>query len=135
MIAAPPTLPGKHFAVLVVALLASFPYGWRASASLLLGGGIQVVNLKALERSVASLLGLAAVKSRGPDTEPASRGLRLGAALLLQLRWGILMGVVAAILLTLPVEPIALLVGLSTAAAAALWHGFHVARPALPRGR
>lgn len=132
MIPAPATLPGKHFAVLAVALLASFPYGWRASASLLLGGGIQVVNLKALERSVASLLGLAA--SASPGAEP-SRGLRLAGALLLQLRWALLLGLVAAVLLLLPVEPIPLLVGLSTAAAAALWHGFHVSRASLPGGR
>jgi hypothetical protein len=54
--------------------------------------------------------------------------LRLGAALLLQARWLILLGVVAAVLITLPVNPIALLVGLSTAAAAVLWHGFAVSR-------
>ena len=121
MIATPPTLPQKHFFVLAVAFVASFPYGWRASASVALGGGIQVVNLKALERSVASLLGLASGR-------PLGRGLRLGATLLLQARWLILLGVVAAVLITLPVNPIALLVGLSTAAAAVLWHGFAVSR-------
>ncbi len=127
MIAAPRSLTGKHFLVLAVALLASFPYGWRASASLALGGGIQLVNLKALERSVASLLGLASSWSQGPDTQLAL-GLRFGAGLLLQLRWLLLVGLVAAILLVLPVDPIALLTGLSTAAAAVLWHGFQTAR-------
>ncbi len=127
MIAAPLSLTSKHFHVLAVALLASFPYGWRASASLALGGGIQLVNLKALERSVARLLGLASSWSQGPDTQLAL-GLRFGTALLLQLRWLVLVGLVAAILLTLPVDPIALLVGLSTAAVAVLWHGFQTAR-------
>ncbi len=121
MIATPPTLPQKHLFVLAVAFIASFPYGWRASASVALGGGIQVVNLRALERSVASLLALAAGR-------PPGGGLRLGVALLLQARWLILLGVVAAVLITLPVNPIALLVGLSTAAAAVLWHGFAVSR-------
>ncbi len=127
MIAAPPSLAGKHFLVLAVALLGSLPYGWRASASLALGGGIQLVNLKALERSVASLLGLASSWSPGPET-PLAVGLRFGAALLLQLRWVLLLGLVAAILVFLPVDPIALLVGLSSAAVAVLWHGFQTAR-------
>ena len=80
------------------------------------------MNLKALERGVAWLLGLASTGG------PPSGGARLGAALLVQLRWLILLTAVAVILLTLPVEPIAFLVGLSTAALAALWHGFATAR-------
>ena len=123
MIAAPRTLHGKQFLVLLVAFVASFPYGWRASTSIALGGGIQVVNLKALERCVAWLLGLA---SAG---RPLSGAARLGAGLLVQLRWLILVTAVAVILFLLPVEPIAFLVGLSTAALAVLWHGFVTARP------
>ncbi len=122
MITTPRTLHGKQFLVVLVAFVASFPYGWRAGASVALGGGIQVVNLKALERCVAWLLGLAS------GGGPLSVGARLGAGLLVQLRWLILAAAVAAILLTLPVEPIAFLVGLSTAALAALWHGFATAR-------
>ncbi len=80
------------------------------------------MNLKALERCVAWLLGLAT------GGGPLSGGARLGAGLLIQLRWLILATAVAAILLTLPVEPIAFLVGLSTAALAVLWHGFATAR-------
>ena len=123
MIATPRTLHGRQFLVLVVAFVASFPYGWRASASVALGGGIQAVNLKALERGVAWLLGL---RTAGG---PLGGGARLGAALLVQLRWMILLTAVAVILLTLPVEPIALLVGLSTAVFAVIWHGFATARP------
>ena len=121
MIAAPRTLPARHWLVLAVAFVGSFPYGWRASASVALGGGIQVVNLKALERGVAWMLGLAS--SGGP----LSAGARLGAGLLVQLRWLILLTAVGVILLLLPVEPIAFIVGLSTAALAVLWHGFSTA--------
>jgi hypothetical protein len=123
VIATPRTLPGRHFLVLVVAFVASFPYGWRASASVALGGGIQAVNLKALERGVAWLLGLASVGG------PLSGAARLGAGILVQLRWAVLLATVAVVLLTLPVEPIALLVGLSTAVLAVVWHGFATAGP------
>jgi hypothetical protein len=116
--ATPATLPAKHLLVLAVALVASFPYGWRASASLALGGGIQIVNLRALERSVAKLLDFAS------SGRQLGVGLRLGASLAVQLRWVLVLGLVGIILLTLPVDPIALLIGLSTVVVAVLWHGF-----------
>ncbi len=114
----PATLPAKHLLVLAVALVASFPYGWRASASLALGGGIQIVNLRALERSVAQLLDFAS------SGQQLGVGFRLGASVVVQLRWILVLSLVGIILLTLPVNPIALLVGLSTVVVAVLWHGF-----------
>ncbi len=46
------TVHSRNAWVLALELLAASPFGWRVLASLLLGGGIQIVNLRGLERSV-----------------------------------------------------------------------------------
>ena len=101
----------KNGLILALALGVALPFGWRVVASVLLGGGIQVVNLRGLERSVGGMLHLAA----------GGRGGAFQA--LLSLRLLLLLGLVGIILLTLPVEPIAFAVGLSTVVPAVLWHG------------
>ena len=112
----PVSIHARNFVVLLVAVLAVTPYGWPAVGSLALGGGIQVLNLRALERGVATMLSRAAV------------GQTSGARALLALRWLLTLGVVVFVLLRLPVEPIAFAVGLSTVVPAAIWHGFASAR-------
>ena len=111
------TVHSRNAWVLALALLAASPFGWRVLASLLLGGGIQIVNLRGLERSVLWL-------TRTPDQgRPAA-----GARAFLRLRLGLLLGVVAAVLLAVPVEPFAFVAGLSTVVPAVIWHGLSTAR-------
>ena len=106
--------------MLTAALLGAAPFGWRAVASLALGGGMQVVNLRGLERSVRGMLGVAA------------RGQTSGARALVTVRWVLLLGAVALALTTLPLQPIAFLGGLSTAVPAVIWHGFATAGSRAP---
>lgn len=106
-----PALHGRHALCLALALLVAMPYGWRAVFSLAVGGGIQVVNLAGLERSVRSLAALA-VAARGS-----------AAQLLLVVRF---IGVIAAVgfaLWKLPIEPLWFAVGLSALVPAVIWHG------------
>ena len=111
-------LAARHALVLVLAIAAGIPYGWRAVGSLALGGGVQIVNLRALERSVAGMLGLAASGQRGAATA------------LLQLRLVVFLGAVAVILVATPVAPLAFAVGLLTTVPAVVWHGIASARAA-----
>lgn len=110
-------LAGKLGVVLALALICAIPYGKAALASLLLGGGIQIVNLRALERAVESMLGLAAAGRFG------------GAIALVHLRWPLMLAVVALVLILFPVEPIPFLIGLSAIVPAVLWHGLTHAAP------
>ena len=112
----PVSIHAKNLVVLLVALLAATLCGWNALASLALGGGIQIVNLRALERGVAAMLTRAAA------------GQTSGARALLSLRWLLTLGLVALTLLTLPVDPIAFSIGLSTLVPAVIWHGLSSAR-------
>lgn len=105
------SLHAKNFLILALALGGAVPFGWRAVASLSLGGGIQIVNLRGLERSVTGMLQQAA----------EGRGGVLQA--LLTLRLLLLLGLVGLVLLKLPVQPIAFAVGLSTVVPALIWHG------------
>ena len=101
----------RNAQVFMLAALGALPFGWRAVVSVGLGGGIQIVNLRGLERSVTGMLRLAA------------QGQQRGFQALLALRLVLLLGLVGAVLLTTPVEPIAFVVGLSTAVPAAIWYG------------
>jgi hypothetical protein len=108
-------LAAKNASVLALALLGSIPYGWRAAASVAVGGGVQAVNLAGLERSVRLLARLAVEGRGGP------------AQILLASRFLILVGSVGLVLYALPVEPLAFAIGLSTAVPAVLWHGLATA--------
>ncbi|MCP4007181.1 MAG: hypothetical protein GY725_23610 [bacterium] len=110
------SLGKKHALVFAVALVCAISYGKAALASLALGGGIQIVNLRALEKGVVGMLGLAA------------SGHSAAMMFLLHMRWLLVMGSVGALLLLYPVEPIAFVVGLSTVVPAVIWHGLSTAR-------
>jgi hypothetical protein len=105
------SLGAKNAVVLALALLGSIPYGWRAAASVAVGGGVQAVNLAGLERSVR-LLARLGVEGRG-----------VPAQILLASRFLILVGAVGIVLFALPVQPLAFALGLSTAIPAVIWHG------------
>lgn len=110
------SLHRKNALILGLALLGAVPFGWRAVASVGVGGGIQIVNLRALERSVAALLGL------------AERGKGIWVQLLLPVRLILMLAVVGFALLSGAVEPIPLVVGLSTTVPAVLWYGIERVR-------
>ena len=106
----------RNAEVLALVLLATIPLGWRAVASVAIGGSIQMVNLRLLERSVSGLI---------QDADPArSRAFRA----LLALRLVLMLGMVGAVLLLSPVEPLAFTLGLSTVVPAVIWHGLRTAR-------
>ncbi len=110
------SLHTKNAVILAVFLGAAAPFGWSALASVSIGGGIQVVNLRGLERSVGGMLSRAGGR--------ASSGLQV----MLALRLLLLLGLVGVVLVTLPVHPIAFVVGLSSVVPAVLWHGLVSAR-------
>lgn len=104
------SLHTKNALILGVFLAAAAPFGGSALAGVSIGGVIQVVNLRGLERSVSGML-------RGAG----SGGVALQA--LLGLRLLLLLGLVGVVLVTLPVPPIAFVAGLSSVVPAVLWHG------------
>ncbi|MFQ5514371.1 MAG: ATP synthase subunit I [Myxococcota bacterium] len=111
----PVSVQTRNTLILMGVLLAALPFGRGALASAALGGVIQIVNLRALERSVRGMLALA--------RHGQARGFRA----LLALRLVLVLGVVAVVLLTQPVVPLAFTAGLSTVVPAVLWHGLRTA--------
>jgi hypothetical protein len=103
-------LQTRNALVLSGVVLAATPFGWRAAASVALGGVMQIINLGGLERSVAALVGLAVAGNA------AGRALIAG-------RWLLFLGAVFVALLALPIEPLAFVAGLSTVVPTVLWHG------------
>ncbi len=101
------SLHTKNALILVLFLGAAAPFGWAALMSVAIGGGIQVVNLRGLERSVGGML--------------RSAGGLLQA--LFALRLLLLLALVGIVMATLPVQPLAFTLGLSTVVPAVLWHG------------
>ncbi len=103
------SLHTKNALMLALFLGAAAPFGWSALMSVAIGGGIEVVNLRGLERSVGGLL------------RTGGGGGFLQA--LLALRLLLLLALVGVVLVTLPVEPLAFVLGLSSVVPAVLWHG------------
>ncbi len=103
------SLHTKNALVLTLFLGTAAPFGWTALISVAIGGGMQVVNLRGLERSVGGMLRTSGV------------GGLLHA--LLALRLLLLLALVGIVLVTLPVQPLAFALGLSTVVPAVLWHG------------
>ena len=103
------SLHTKNALVLALFLGVAAPFGWTALISVAIGGGMQVVNLRGLERSVRGML----------------RTSGLGGLLhgLLALRLLLLLALVGIVLVTLPVQPLAFALGLFTVVPAVLWHG------------
>jgi hypothetical protein len=83
----------------------------HAAGSLLAGGGIQALNLKALERSVRRVLGL-------KGTKPGGAGV-----VAVVVRTALLFAVVFWVLAATPVHAPAFAVGLLLAVPASIWHG------------
>jgi hypothetical protein len=110
------SLHRKHAVLLTLAMLGAIPYGWAALGSLSLAGGIQVVNLRALDRT-ASRLG-----------EFARAGDAVSLRVLLGFRFVLVVGLVGLALFTLPVQPAPFVVGLSLVIPAVIWHGLATAR-------
>ncbi len=106
----------KNAAVLALAVVGAIPYGWAAVLSVALGGGIQVFNLHALDRTVSGLRDI------------ARSGTSVGFRVLLVFRFLLVVAAVGFALLRLPVEPLAFVVGLGTVIPAVIWHGLETAR-------
>jgi len=113
------SLHAKYLIVLALAFAVGFPYGCHAAWSLALGGGIQVLNLTALERSVRAAL--SAGRASGNAAPVAQLALFLRALLFFV--------AVAFVLVAVPVQPIAFLAGLLTVVPAVLWHGLAASTP------
>ena len=114
-----------HAFLLAVAIAGTIPYGWHTAGSLALGGGIQVLNLCLLERSVRLMI--------GASVERGTRGrLAVHAAALLRLL--LVVTAVGWILTQTPVEPLPFGAGLLLVLPALAWHGLREAR-AVPEAR
>ena len=109
------SLHAKHLLVLALAIAGAIPYGFHAVWSLAAGGGIQVLNLTVLERSVRALLGA------GP-LAPMVQSL-------LALRMLLFFAAVCYVLFTFDVEPLAFLAGLLAVVPALIWHGLTTPAP------
>lgn len=109
------SLHAKHLLVLALAIAGAIPYGFHAVWSLAAGGGIQVLNLTVLERSVRALLGAGAVA-------PAAQ-------MLLALRLLLLFAAVSFVLFRTDVQPLAFLIGLLAVVPALIWHGLTAPAP------
>jgi hypothetical protein len=109
------SLQAKTALLVALATALAVPFGSQIVASVAVGGVMQIVNLRALERSVAALLGL------------AQSGSALGRVLLAG-RWLLFLTAVALVIALSSLHPIALIIGLSTSVPAVLWHGLEEAR-------
>jgi fermentation-respiration switch protein FrsA (DUF1100 family) len=112
-------LHAKYLIVLALAIAGAIPYGCHAAWSTALGGGIQVLNLSVLERSVRAVLSAGG----GASSLAPSTGLTLVGQLALFLRTLLFFTAVVYVLAVVPVQPIAFLVGLLTVVPAVIWHG------------
>ena len=110
------TLHAKHALIFSLVLAGSLPFGTAATVSVALGGALQLLNLRLLERSVAWMLGL------------AGQGWGAGVQALIVLRFSTLMAACMFILIALPVQPLAFTVGFSVTVPTVLWHGLTSAR-------
>lgn len=116
------SLHAKNGLVLTLALVGSIAYGCHAAASLACGGGIQIVNLIALDGSLKTILPRAAHGAAG-----ALRPLLL-------LRFAIVAAAVGVALAALPLDVVPFVIGLSTVVPAALWHGLQARKAVLGGG-
>jgi len=102
------SLRAKHLWLLALAIAGAIPYGCHAVWSLALAGGIQVLNLAVLERSVRAVL------------TGRAGGL---ASLLLFSRLLLVLLAVGVLLARGGVAPVPFVVGLSALVPAAIWFG------------
>ena len=104
-----PSLQAAHASLLAVAIAGAIPYGWHAVWSLALAGGIQVLNLGVLERSVRLVV--------------AEHGSAPAARVFLMLRLVLVLGAVLFALGPLGVARIPFVAGLLLVVPAVFWHG------------
>ena len=107
------SLHAKYLIVLALAFAGAISYGFHAAWSLALGGGIQVLNLAVLERSVRAVL---AAGSGSGSLAPIAQ-------LVLFLRTVLFFTAVIYVLKFTSVQPLAFLAGLLVIVPAALWYG------------
>jgi len=116
-----PSVHLVHASLLAVAIAGTIPYGWHTAGSLALGGGIQVLNLRLLERSVRLMI--------GTSVEQGTRG-RLTVHVAAALRLLLLVTAVGWVLTQTPVEPLPFGAGLMLVLPALAWHGLRESRVA-----
>jgi len=109
------SLQAVHAGLLALALAGAIPYGWHAVWSLALAGGIQVLNLAVLERSVRLVV--------------AEHGSAPTARMFFMLRLVFVMGAVLLALGPLGVARVPFVIGLLLVIPAVFWHGFARANP------
>ena len=103
------SLQAVHAGLLALALAGAIPYGWHAVWSLALAGGIQVLNLGVLERSVRLVV--------------AEHGSAPIARMFFMLRLVLVMGAVLLALGPLGVARVPFVAGLLLVIPAVFWHG------------
>jgi hypothetical protein len=104
------SLHAKYLIVLALAIAGAIPYGCHAVWSLALGGGIQLVNLSVLERSVRAVLS-------------TGGGAAALAQVTLVMRTVLFFTAVIYVLTRTNAQPLAFLAGLLAIVPAAIWHG------------
>ncbi len=109
-----------HALLVAVAIAGAIPYGWHTAGSLALGGVIQVLNLRLLERSVRLMI--------GTSVEAGTRaGLVVHGAAALRLL--LFFAVIAWVLTQTRVEPLAFGTGLLLVLPALSWHALRTPIP------
>jgi hypothetical protein len=101
-------LQARHGLLLLLAIAGAIPYGCDAVWSLAVGGGIQILNLAVLERSVRAVL-----TGQGGGV----------ASLFLFARFLLVLLAVGLVLTRGGVAPVPFLLGLSALVPAAIWFG------------
>ena len=112
------TLHAKNALIFALVMTAALPFGPRPALGVALGGSLQLLNLRLLDRSVSYMLGLAGSGQGG------------AVQALIGLRFIALMGACAYVLIALPVDRLGFAVGFSVTVPAVLWHGLASAREA-----
>lgn len=107
------SLHAKYLIVLALAIAGAIPYGCHAVWSLALGGGIQLLNLSLLQRSVRAVL----------STGGAAGNAATLAQVTLVVRTVLFFTAVIYVLTRTNALPLPFLAGLLVIVPAALWHG------------
>lgn len=107
------SLHAKYLIVLALAIAGAIPYGCHAVWSLALGGGIQLLNLSLLQRSVRAVL----------SAGFASGNAAALAQVTLVVRTILFFTAVIYVLTQTNAQPLPFLAGLLLVVPAGLWHG------------
>ena len=113
------SLHAKYLIVLALAIAGAIPYGCHAVWSAALGGGIQLLNLDLLSRSVRAVL----------SAGRASGNAAALAQLTLVFRTVLFFTAVVYVLTQTNAQPLVFLAGLLLIVPATLWHGLAARAP------